>query len=166
MGPGMTDPRIFWVSAPVPGRLAVLSRPRRSNHFTALKAAGIDMLVSMLEPAEADTVGLGEAALSCERAGIDFLSVPITDHGIPTSFQLVEQAVDIVARQLRAGRGVGAHCYAGLGRSPLFVASVLILHGQSAPEAIAAVSAARGVDVPEMDQQHVWLMELSARRHA
>jgi protein-tyrosine phosphatase len=162
----MTDPGIFLVSAPGPGRLAVLSRPRRSSDFAALKAAGIDMLVSMLEPAEADSVGLGEAALSCERAGIDYLSVPITDHGIPASFQLIEQAVDIVARQLLAGRGVGAHCYAGLGRSPLFVASVLILHGQSAPQAIASVSAARGVDVPEMDQQHDWLMQLAARRNS
>lgn len=160
----MSDPRIFWVKAPAVGRLAVLSRPMRDSHFSALKAAGVDMIVSMLEPTEADEVGLGEAAQSCERAGIEFLSVPITDHGIPSSFEVVEEAVEVAARQLRAGRGVGAHCYAGLGRSPLFVASVLILHGHSAPEAIAAVSAARGRDVPEMDQQHVWLAKLAMRR--
>jgi len=163
--PDMSDPRIFWVKAPVPGRLAVLSRPTQGSHFGALKAAGVDMMVSMLEPAEAGEVGLGDAAQSCQRAGIEFLSVPITDHGIPSSFEIVEEAVEVAARQLRAGRGVGAHCYAGLGRSPLFVASVLILHGHSAPDAIAAVSTARGRDVPEMDQQHAWLMKLAMRRN-
>lgn len=162
----MADPRIFWVNAPLPGRLAVLARPRHSVHFSALKTAGIDMLVSMLEPAEAIEIGLGDAAQSCERAGIGFLSVPITDHGIPSSFELVERAVEIASRELQAGRGVGAHCYAGLGRSPLFVASVLILHGHSAPEAVAAVSAARGHDVPEMDEQHAWLERFAARHGA
>ncbi len=159
----MTDPRVFWVDAPLPGRLAVVSRPRTHADFPTLKAAGIDMLVSLLEPAEASDVGLGNAAVWCERAGIEFLSVPVTDHGIPTSFQVIEHAVNLASQYMRSDRGVGAHCYAGLGRSPLFVASVLISHGHSDAEAIAAVSAARGYDVPEMDQQHIWLMEFAAR---
>ena len=122
------------------------------------------MLVSLLDAAEAWEVGLGEAAAWCEQAGIAFLSVPVTDHGIPKSFEVVEHAADLASQHMHAGRGVGAHCFAGLGRSPLFVASVLIGHGLTDAEAVAAVSAARGHDVPEMDQQHAWLLDFALRR--
>lgn len=160
----MTDPMVFWVEASIPGRLAVVTRPRSVAHFAALKAAGVDVLVSMMQPDEAANVGLGAAASHCARAGITFMSVPITDHGIPETFELIEAAVATVATHLAAGRGVGAHCYAGLGRSPLMIAAVLIHHGHTDQEAIALVSAARGIDVPEMDSQHAWLLEFAMRK--
>ena len=159
----MADQAIYWVEAPLAGRLAVVARPRSQAHVTALKAAGIDLLVSLLEPEEAADVGLGDEAGLCAEAGIEFFALPVTDHGIPTSFEAVEAAVALIARQLAAGRGVGAHCYAGLGRSPLLVACVLIHHGHSDDEAVALVSAARGWLVPEMDSQHAWLMRYHAR---
>ena len=160
----MADPRVFWVEAQLPGRIAVVTRPRSIADFAALKAAGVDVLVSMLEAEEAEDVGLGDEAGHCARADIEFISVPITDHGIPDSFEVVEAAVARIAERLANGLGVGAHCYAGLGRSPLLVASVLIHHGHSDSEAIELVSGARGCDVPEMDSQHAWLLELALRR--
>jgi protein-tyrosine phosphatase len=99
----------------------------------------------------------------CARAGIEFLSLPVTDHGIPSSFDEVKEAADLVREAVRRGRGVGAHCFAGLGRSPLFVAAVLIGEGWSGMDAIAAVSTARGCAVPEMDTQHAWLMMFARR---
>lgn len=159
----MSEAKVYWVEAAIPGRLAVVARPRSVSHFAELKAQGIDVIVSMLEPGEAEEVGLSDEAYHCERAGIDFLSVPITDHGIPESVELIDSAVMEIAAQLALGRGVGAHCYAGLGRSPLMVASVLIRHGMSDSRAIDLVSAARGFDVPEMDSQHTWLFEYALR---
>ena len=161
--PPMNELMIFWVESSVPGRVAVVSRPRSVAHFARMKARGIDVLVSMMEPKEAEELGLGDEAGHCARAGIEFLSVPITDHGIPDSFETIERAVAALSSHLAAGRGVAAHCYAGLGRSPLMVASLLIHHGYSDADAIALVSEARGYDVPEMDDQHVWLSDFAMR---
>ena len=159
----MGDPSIFWVDALFPGRVAVVSRPRRIAHFKALKAAGIDVLVSLLEQEEAKCTGLGGEAGHCERAGIEFISLPITDHGIPNKLKKVEATVAQMSHHLGAGRGVGAHCFAGLGRSPLLVAAVLIEHGRTNEEAVALVSAARGYRVPEMGEQHDWLCNFARR---
>ncbi|MGE0698742.1 MAG: dual specificity protein phosphatase family protein [Hyphomicrobiaceae bacterium] len=160
----MSEPSIYWVRSPLVAQLAVTARPSRARHFPALKAAGIDVLVSLLEAAEAEDVGLGDEAGHCARAGIELLRLPVTDHGIPDTFEAVEEVVRALSDHLSSGRGVGAHCYAGLGRSPLLVASVLIHHGHTQPEAIEIVSAARGFVVPEMRTQHAWLMELERRR--
>ncbi|MEZ5855607.1 MAG: dual specificity protein phosphatase family protein [Hyphomicrobiaceae bacterium] len=155
--------RIYWLRDPAPGRLAVVARPRTAASFGQLKAAGIDVLVSLLEADEAAEVGLADAAEHCERAGIEFISMAVMDHGIPQSFEDMHAIVDYLARRRRDGLGVGAHCFAGLGRSPLLVAAILICEGLSADEAIARVSDARGVAVPEMKHQHEWLQRYAAQ---
>ncbi|MBS0241818.1 MAG: dual specificity protein phosphatase family protein [Proteobacteria bacterium] len=155
---------IYWVEAPLGGRLAIVARPRSARSFAQLKAVGVDVLVSLLEPEEAVDVGLGDEAERCHAAGIAFIGVPVMDHGVPDAFEPVEAAVDEVKRHLAAGRGVAAHCFAGLGRSPLFVAATLIAHGYSDMAAIAMVSKARGYNVPEMDGQHDWLGEFARRQ--
>lgn len=162
----MTHQQIYWVEVPLPGRLAVVSRPRSEAHLPVLKASGIDVLVSLLEPDEAADVGLAEEHAWCARAGMDFLHLPIADHGVPSEFRMIEDAMPQLASHLRAGRGVAAHCYAGLGRSPLLVASVLIHHGWPDGDAIEAVSAARGYAVPEMETQHRWLQKFAMRRQS
>lgn len=148
---------LYWVNAPSVGRLAVAARPRSAGTFRELKAAGVDVLVSMLEPDEAADVGLADEARYCAQAGITFIHVAVTDFGTPASFEEIEAVTDVLTGRLVSGHGVAAHCYAGLGRSPVMVASVLIHQGLTSDVAIERVSAARGVAVPEMDRQHVWL---------
>jgi protein-tyrosine phosphatase len=155
---------IYWVDFAGPGRLAVVGRPRSAGVIREMKAAGIDVLVSMLEVEEAIEVGLADEAERCQRAGIEFINASVTDHGTPTSFEQIEALAGRLAGHLAAGRGVGAHCFAGLGRSPLLVASVLIHLGHDDADAIERVSAARGFPVPEMASQHEWLLELARRR--
>jgi protein-tyrosine phosphatase len=155
---------IYWVAAPGLGRIAVVGRPRSVAAFGELKAAGIDVLVSLLEREEAEDVGLGGEAGHCERAGIEFISVAVRDHGIPGTFEEIEAVVGRLRIHLAQGRGVGAHCFAGLGRSPLLVASVLIHAGYSDSDAIDLVSEARGHAVPEMDSQHAWLQAFAQRQ--
>jgi protein-tyrosine phosphatase len=159
----MIGQTIYCVDAPLCGRIAVVSRPRSALHISALKAAGFDTLVSLLEKDEAASVGLAAEAEWCAASGMNFRNVPIVDHGIPSDFQVIEGAMPDLASELQAGRGVAAHCYAGLGRSPLFVASLLIHHGWLHDKAIDAVSAARGCTVPEREAQHIWLRDFALR---
>ena len=160
----MDNPRIYWVDAPLEGRLAVVARPRSPAQIAALKPAGIDILVSLLEADEAAELGLAEASLHCTKAGIEFISVAITDHGVPRSYEDMETVVGYLAGQLGQGLGIGAHCFAGLGRSPLLVAATLIDLGFTLDTAIEMVSEARGYDVPEMGSQHDWLLGYALRR--
>jgi protein-tyrosine phosphatase len=118
----------------------------------------------MLAIDEALEIGLENAPRWAAAAGIEFLALPVTDHGIPTDVDAVSRAVDRVCERLRDGRGVAAHCYAGLGRSPLFVAATLISSGYTAPDAIRRISEARGFAVPEMKSQHDWLHSFAVSR--
>ena len=155
--------RVYWVDAPAIGRLGVVSRPRSASAFAELKSQGIDVLVSLLEHGEAEDVGLADEAAHCERAGIAFIQLPITDHGIPSAVEPVALVVSDLVRRVARGQGVGAHCYAGLGRSPLLIAAVLIAHGMSAPDACDLITQARGHSVPERDTQARWLDEFELR---
>jgi protein-tyrosine phosphatase len=159
----MAPPRLYWVDAPTIGRIAVVSRPREARHFAELKAAGVDVLASMLEAEEAASVGLGDQADHCAAAGIEFFNLAILDHGIPDAVEPVEALVQTLLQRLAAGKGVAAHCFAGLGRSPLIVASVLIRQGIASYDACDLISAARGHDVPEMSTQVEWLLDFEMR---
>ncbi len=155
-------PRIYWIEAPTPGRIAVMPRPH-PDAFAELKAAGIDCIVSLLEEAEAAQLGLGNEAALATAEGMAFLHLPVVDHGIPSTIGSVEAMAAQISQRLQAGDGVAVHCYAGLGRSPLLIAAVLIDNGLSTVEACDLISAARGYSVPEMDEQYCWLQAYELR---
>jgi protein-tyrosine phosphatase len=69
----------------------------------------------------------------------DYLNLPVLDLTAPTPEQLGE-AVDVVDRQVRAGRVVYVHCKAGYSRSAAVVAAYLVRTGLAA-NAEAALSA-------------------------
>ncbi|HET6208697.1 MAG TPA: hypothetical protein VFD98_17900, partial [Terracidiphilus sp.] len=97
----MSDvPEIFWIegysqpgiedsSLPIPAApgLAIVARPRGDNsledELRQLKQGGIDTLVSLLEPYEADVLGLAEERATARHVGLHFLSYPIPDGQIP-----------------------------------------------------------------------------------
>jgi hypothetical protein len=49
------------------------------------KAAGLDVVVSLLEPDEISELGLRREAELCRAQGIAFISFPIADRGLPKS---------------------------------------------------------------------------------
>ena len=156
-------PSVFWIDAPDVGRLAVVTRPDPAyglaQQMQALREAGIDTLVSLLSPDEAAVMGLAEAETAAIAAGMAFDTLPTMDFAVPPSFAVAAAVIGRAAADLRAGRSVGAHCYAGRGRSPLFIAALLVHEGYSASDAIDAVSAARGRRVPETAAQHQWVAD-------
>jgi protein-tyrosine phosphatase len=54
------------------------------------------------------------------------------------------------------------HCRAGIGRSGLVAACLLVMKGVSPEEAVKKVSAARGVSVPETKEQRNWIDQYAA----
>jgi len=67
-----------------------------------------------------------------------------------------------VASALNDGKNVAVHCRQGIGRSGLIAAGILAASGVSPEDSIQAVSAARGIAVPETSGQVLWLRRLPA----
>ena len=120
------------------------------------------MIVSMLEPIEADELGLALEPQICHAHDITFVNCPVRDHGVPDTWdrQVVLDCAADALQQLQAGKRVAAHCFAGMGRSPLFVASVLVRSGLDSDTAWARIEAARGVRVPQWPEQRQWVVDL------
>jgi protein-tyrosine phosphatase len=96
------------------------------------KAAGVDVVVSLLEPSEVSELGLQREADLCRSRGIDFVSFPIPDRGAPEADQAAKMA-RVLAAQFRDGRSIAIHCRAGIGRSSIIAACTLAPSAASNP---------------------------------
>jgi len=152
--------RIFWIECPGPGRLAILSRPvaeQISEEITAWRAAGVTMVASLLEPQEERALGLRNEADLCRAEGIEFMPFPVPDGGVPASLADGMALARRLARVIEAVGTAGVHCRAGIGRSGMIAASVLMALGRSENQALDAVAANRGLRVPETPEQRAWV---------
>lgn len=161
-------PTLYWVRGLPRGRLAVVTRPDPAyglpQQMQHLRDYGLDVIVSMLQTDEAIRLGLGWEGSVAEEVGLAFQHLPTDDFGVPTSFEVAETLIGMMAAEIEAGRAVGVHCFAGRGRSPLFAASVLVHLGSDTDAAIEAVSEARGRRTPETDDQRQWVFDYAAWR--
>lgn len=157
----MLQPTLYWVEGAEPRRLAILSRPRGEEDLVdevkALAEQGVNTVVSLLESSEVRDLGLRLEQAHCEAHGLLFVSFPIPDRGVPMTAPSFVSLVRMLDGRLTSGAAVAVHCRAGIGRSGLLAASLLIAMGQSADEALVAVSKARGVRVPDTPDQEAWL---------
>lgn len=152
--------RIFWIPSGTAGQLAILPRPAAewlAEEVAAWRQTGLTTVVSLLEPEEQAELDLRDEATQCRAQRIDFISFPIADRGVPASREEAIALARRLARAIEAGGGVGVHCRAGIGRSAIVAASVLIAIGQSPASALDAIAAARGVRVPDTPEQRDWI---------
>lgn len=156
-----------WVKAVEPARLALSPRPRGDDELQdeilSWRAAGVQKVVSLLEPREARELGLALEPAACAQAGVSFLSFPILDRGVPSSRRDVLELAQGLARDLRAGVGIALHCRAGIGRTGLIAGCVLHLLGVPSSRIFATLSLAREVAVPDTEEQAAWVAEFCKR---
>ena len=159
----MRTAEIYWISGLEPGRLAILGRPRAGDwlddEIAGWKSANITDVISLLEDHEIRDLGLmREEATAC-AAGLSFERFPIADRSVPTSADAARRLWIQLAARIRAGRSVGIHCRAGIGRSGLMIAGTLLHLGVPAREAWERTAKARGLSVPDTEKQREWLSE-------
>lgn len=132
----------FWVETGTAIRLAIVPRPRGNDwledEVTQMKRAGVDVLVSMLQPDEAAELGLSAEAELCAAEGIQFHSFPIPDRETPPSTAAFAKFVEELRIELHAGRSVAVHCRASIGRSSLLLAALLTAEGHTPHDAFHA----------------------------
>jgi protein-tyrosine phosphatase len=156
---------IYWIDRAGPGRLAIMPRPRGGewlqDEIRSLRSQGVDLLVSLLEAHEVEELELKDEAKLCRAAGIRFLSHPVPDHDVPESFEATRKFIRSLAARVRKGRVAAIHCRAGIGRSATIAGGVLVSLGLPLPETLERLSRARGMLVPETQEQHEWLERLA-----
>lgn len=159
---------LYWIAVQNV-KLAIVARPRGNDWLAddvrALRDAGIDVLVSALTLPEVDELGLKDEQDCCRRCGIEFLSFPIEDRSVPASPSFDTFLRDVNER-LTKGERVAVHCRAGIGRSAIIAACLLMRNGLSPEAAFAEIEKARGISVPDTPDQRRWVEEYSHRQKA
>ncbi|MAE65919.1 MAG: tyrosine protein phosphatase [Phycisphaeraceae bacterium] len=154
-------PEIYWIPCCPIGRLAIMPRPRAGDwleeELASIRAAGVDVLVSHLTNDEMTELELQREPDICRAAGLRFVSFPIQDRNVPSSRERFVRFVNRVYASLQQDERVAIHCRAGIGRSSLTAASLLVKCAYSADEAYEAIAEARGITVPDTDEQRHWL---------
>jgi predicted protein tyrosine phosphatase len=154
--------RLHWIAKTETGRLAIAARPRAGDwlkdEIRGWKAEGVDLVVSLLEPDEVHELALQQEADLCRWHGMLFIQFPIADRGVPESRPEVAQLARGLATELGEGRALVIHCRAGIGRSAMIAACTMISAGIGAEDALSLIEAARGVRVPDTDEQREWVM--------
>jgi predicted protein tyrosine phosphatase len=153
-------PTLYRIPAPPPARLSTMPRPRGGewldDEMLALRRAGVDVLVCLLTLAERVELGLSDEPAAARRAGLEFHSFPIIDFGVPDHADVQPLLDDLVTR-LTGGRYVAVHCRAGIGRSSLIAAALLVRLGTPTGQVWDLIAEARGLPVPETGEQRRWL---------
>jgi len=158
-------PVIYRIEGPWPGQLAIIARPRGGEwldgELHALKEADFDVVLSLLTSEESEELGLTQEPQLSTKQGLEFLSFPIPDLGVPASATATRAFLNRLLNALRAGKRIAIHCRQGIGRSGLIATSLLVLEAIDPFTAFRRVSAARNLEVPETTEQREWVMELS-----
>ncbi len=133
----------------IPGQLAGMARPGTVLPLEAdldrIKREGIDAVVSLTEQ--------GLPAERLEKAGLEWLHLPVPDFSPPTPEQ-IDRFVAWTREQIARGKAVATHCTAGFGRTGTMLACYLVALGESPEEAIESIRRIRpdSIETPQQEE--------------
>ena len=157
-------PTIYRIKKFEAGELSVMAKPVSGewieDEFQGLKMLGVDVIVSLLELAEAREVGLSEELDLCLKNGIEFINFPIPDRGLPDTEKAKVLSKQLLS-EINGGKHIVIHCRAGIGRTGIISGAVLKESGIDTKSAIDIISESRGVQVPDTIEQENWLFNYS-----
>ena len=158
--------KIHWVEGPWLGKLALAARPRGGDwledEIAAWHGDGIDVVVSLLTSDEEQDLDLGHEAQTVKARGMKFMSFPIPDRQVPNSETEMAAVLERIDAELTAGKNLVVHCRQGIGRTGLVGACLLVTKGLSSERAVKRLSTARGLPVPETEEQRRWIDHYAA----
>jgi len=158
---------LHWVHGPWNGRLAISARPRGGDwlpdEIAAWRAAGVDSILSHLSREEESDLDVEDERRLVIESGMKFHSYPVPDREPPASTAEAAGIYEQIGQELNEGSTVLVHCRQGIGRAALTAICLLILKRISVDEAIRIVGEARGVSVPETEEQRQWIERFAAR---
>lgn len=158
-------PTFHWIDDLPKGRLTTMPCPASQTklELQAWRAAGVDIVVSMLPLGEAMLLGLAEEKALCQSYGMEFHNVVVSDMQTPSSSHEFLACVCYLLEQLAQDKSIAIHCRIGIGRASVLAACILVAQGSSVDEAFARISQARGLPVPDRPAQVTWVRNLAAQ---
>ena len=142
------------------GFLAIMPRPGPEewlrDEIAELANLRVTTLVSLLQESEQRELSLTEEADIAAQYNIEFVSFPIEDRTTPGDLDGFIALIDALAERVLKGQGVAIHCRAGIGRSGITAAAVLVRIGFEPDKVFAQISAARRRPVPDTYEQIAW----------
>jgi protein-tyrosine phosphatase len=122
------------------GSITMMPKPPGANQLSAfssfLASQPIHKVVSLLQINEAISLGLEFEETQFDKQGIEFINFQIKDHNVPQFILPFNQLVKILAEDLNQGKNIAIHCYAGIGRTGILAAALLINLGESVDSAL------------------------------
>lgn len=159
------NPKLYWIDSPWKGRLAISARPRGGDwledDIKGWRKAGIGAVFSLLTPEELPDLGLSDEKNSPKANPFASSHCRFPDRGVPASNAAASVVLRNVQQILETGENVAIHCRQSIGRSGMIAAALLTAQGVSPSDALHRVSAARGLDVPETEEQRAWVMQMA-----
>lgn len=158
---------IDWLGHPAfEGRIGLTHCPGgRVGSFRAelaeIQASGATALVTLVEEDELAALGVPSLGRFAGEAGLTWYHLPIVDFGVPDrTFERHWAAVGPeLLERLRAGEAVVIHCYAGLGRTGMVAARLLVDAGEVPAQAMRLVRRVRRGAIQNTEQER-WVLDL------
>lgn len=151
---------IYWIKAGE-FKLAIMPRPRGgewlADDIDFIQRAGIQVIASALTPDEREELALKEEQDCCDKRSIKYYGFPIEDRSVPETPLGFNAFIETLNSELQAGLSIAIHCRAGIGRSSLIAACLLIRRGFCAEDALRLIEKARGGPVPDTLEQQDWI---------
>ena len=156
-------PDIYKVELIGSGSLSVMAKPVSGewieDEFSNISMFGIDRIVSLLESHEVYDLGLEMEKALAEKNGMEFISYPIPDRGLPNSIDDFLRFTKRLYNEAAGGLNTVVHCRAGIGRTGMIAAGVLLHCGFEPIDAFDLISKKRGVAVPDTQEQIDWVVK-------
>ena len=153
--------RVYWVNDKTVGRIGIMPRPRsgdwHDDEIRSLSAQKVNVLVSLLTEEEMAELELTTEPEVCARNGIEFLSFPINDREVPPLDTKLKHFIRSLQDRVSKGKTAIIPCRAGIGRSAIIAACLMISPSNSVGQVMSSISQSRGFPVPDTREQLAWV---------
>jgi protein-tyrosine phosphatase len=154
--------KIYWVHDFANGaKLGIMPRPRGGDwleeEIIKFKKQNIGTWVSLLEQHEINELGLRDQQTLSSKHELEYINFPIVDRSIPEKGSKIDALIETLYQKTKTGNSVVIHCRMGIGRSSIIAGCILLKAGFKTDQILQKITSARGLKVPDTDQQVQWL---------
>jgi protein-tyrosine phosphatase len=158
---------LFWIGT-LQFRVAIMLRPRGgdwlADDIAFVRKVGVQVIVSALTPGEVEELDLIEEEHHSVQRGLKYFSFPIEDRSVPIELAEFRRFIDKLHVETQRGLAIAIHCRAGIGRSSLIAACLLVKQGVQPDDALRVIEVARGCPVPDTLEQRVWIKKFTCQK--